>query len=272
MSQERSGTWKIVLIVGAVVLIAAIALAVTLIIGGDDDTDTDASRCADVEFIGAAGSGQREADGEDAELPYSGVGEIVEQTYNNLSTDVPSDLSLNLRAVDYPALSVPQGFNQSEWEDFLHSAALGADAAGELITSTISECPDAQIVVAGYSQGAMAVRRALMELGPTEQVTGGVLIGDGDKMPDDNVTTVPGYGTDDREGIAQEVLELGFDTGTTRDVLPDFWQDRILSACQAGDLVCAPTSLGDSIDVTAHANYDADDWRDFLPDLVAGQE
>ncbi|WP_314346578.1 hypothetical protein [Corynebacterium variabile] len=61
----------------AVVLVVVLALALVVGIGGRGGSDGAASTCADVEFIGAAGSGQREVDAETDLIGDDGVGSIV---------------------------------------------------------------------------------------------------------------------------------------------------------------------------------------------------
>ena len=86
----------------------------------------------------------------------------------------------------------------------------------------------------------MALRRALLELGSVDSIVAGVLIGDGDKLPDDKVTTIDDYDTDDYEGIAQLARDQwDFDSGASEEPLPSDWESRILSACRGGDVVCA---------------------------------
>ncbi|MGO3104892.1 cutinase family protein, partial [Corynebacterium variabile] len=207
----------------AVVLVVVLALALVVGIGGRGGSDS-ASTCADVEFIGAAGSGQREADAQTNLIADDGVGSIVANTYRNLRDDLGEDATVNLRAVEYPARAVPQGADRAAWSEFLNSVSEGADAAEQLITDTLGECgEDATIVVAGYSQGAMAMHRALEALGPTGQIVAGVLIGDGDKMADDNVRGLPEYGTVPSEGIAQVAKGVGIRSGATDALLPEEW-------------------------------------------------
>ncbi|MGO1830461.1 MAG: cutinase family protein, partial [Candidatus Corynebacterium faecigallinarum] len=160
------------------------------------------------------------------------------------------------------------------WEDYFESVAEGVSATKDTINDTVDECPESKIVVAGCSQGAMALRRSLLELGSVDSTVAGVLIGDGDKLPDDKVTTIDDYDTDDYEGIAQLARDQwDFDSGASEEPLPSDWESRILSACRGGDVVCALESFDvGSItdDISAHTNYDAEDWREFLADAVAG--
>jgi cutinase len=253
----------------AVVLVVVLALALVVGIGGRGGSDDAASTCADVEFIGAAGSGQREADAETDLIADDGVGSIVADTYRNLRDDLAEGATVNLRAVEYPARAVPQGADRAAWSEFLNSVSEGANAAERLIMDTVEECgEDAKIVVAGYSQGAMAMHRALEALGPTEQIVAGVLIGDGDKMADDNVRGLPEYDTASSEGIAQIAKSAGIDSGATDVLLPEEWSSIIIDACADGDVVCAPDSLSlRSLD--AHQSYDAEDWREELFSLVS---
>ena len=207
----------ILLTAGGVAVVVAVGVTVGVIVTQTrDDGPTNAASCSDVEFIGVAGSGQRDG-------WHSAEDQIDEEDIED--------------------------------EDY-----------GD------SETPDVD-VVAGYSQGAMALPRALLELGSVDSIVAGVLIGDGDKLPDDKVTTIDDYDTDDYEGIAQLARDQwDFDSGASEEPLPSDWESRILSACRGGDVVCAQESFDvGSItdDISAHTNYDAEDWREFLADAVA---
>lgn len=284
----------ILLTAGGVAVVVAVGVTVGVIVTQTgDDGPTNAASCSDVEFIGVAGSGQRDGgdsaedqmdeediedeDYGDSETPdvdvVAEVGDIVAVTYANLEADLPEDTSINLRAVEYPAMAVPVSLKQETWEDYFESVAEGVSATKDTINDTVDECPESKIVVAGYSQGAMALRRALLELGSVDSIVAGVLIGDGDKLPDDKVTTIDDYDTDDYEGIAQLARDQwDFDSGTSEEPLPSDWESRILSACRGGDVVCALESFDvGSItdDISAHTNYDAEDWREFLAEKVA---
>ncbi|MGO1275227.1 cutinase family protein [Corynebacterium variabile] len=121
-------------ILGAVVLVIVVVMGMADAFvlgnrGGGEDERDEASGCSDVEFIGAAGSGQRTVDTLTDTPVHSGVGE-------------------------YPALPVPGGMDRAAWTDFLGSVSTGADTAEALIRDALATCEDATIVVAGYSQGA----------------------------------------------------------------------------------------------------------------------
>lgn len=261
---QRRPPWVLVAVALALVVILVTAVVVVVVRSGSSSSAA-AFTCADVEFIGAAGSSQRDTDpaAGATEIADSGVGSIVEDTYENLAVDLPDGMTVNLRPVEYPATAVPVSMSTADWTQFLQSVSTGAAAAEELITETMAECSDSKIVVAGYSQGAMAVHRALRAIGPDERITAGVLIGDGDKMPDDNVETLPAYGTDARQGVAQLALDLGIDSGAVDEVLQPAWRSKLISPCLPGDVVCAPASF-DLARITAHVHYDADDWRELL--------
>lgn len=258
---RRRPPWP--LIVGAVALVIALAAVVVIAVRSESPSST--ATCADVEFIGAAGSSQRDTDPSAGvtEIENSGVGGIVEDTYQNLAVDLQGSMTVHLRPVEYPAMAVPVSVSTQDWAEFLQSVSTGADTAEQLIRSTMDECQGSKIVVAGYSQGAMAVHRALAAIGPDERIVAGVLIGDGDKMPNDNVRTISAYGTDARQGIAQVALGLGIDSGAIDEVLAPGWAEKVISPCMSGDVVCAPNSF-DLWNITAHIRYDADDWRSEL--------
>lgn len=265
---------KTLLAVGAVAVIAAPGVTGS----GQRDGGVSAEDDADTESTDATESTEPTDGAEATDVPGTGivseVGSIVADTYTNLEADLPEDTSINMRAVDYPAMSVPLSLKKETWQEYFESVAQGMTATEETINGTVEECPLSKVVVVGYSQGAMAARRALLDLGPVDNIVAGVLIGDGDKLPDDQVSTISDYGTDDYRGISQMAKsEWNIDSGGSDEPLPAEWDSRILSACRDGDVVCALDSfnLGTILDdISAHTNYDAEDWRQFLAENVTG--
>lgn len=220
-----------------------------------------AADCADVIVVGAAGSGERDGTG-------AGVGAKVEATYRNLAADLESaGVSAELRPVEYPATAVPAGLDLGQWSVFLDSVRAGADTATAVIGDAISGCPDSSIVVAGYSQGAMAIHRALQRIGPAEAIVAGVLIGDGDRIANDSVQ-VTGIGpVDGAIGVGQQFAVF---SGANPAPLAAPWGSRILSACNQGDPVCAFGSPLNPDVPDPHLSYDPESWRSFVFAQVVG--
>jgi hypothetical protein len=126
--------------------------------------------CAqDVIFIGVRESGAP-----------AGFGDATILTVRALQQGLSGKRTVDAQWLDYPALSVPAIFQT--WPpgaDYLNSVQNGVDTLKAEISLITSHC-NSWVAVAGYSQGALVIRRALAEL-PTSQtrrVAGIALFGD----------------------------------------------------------------------------------------------
>ncbi|MFT3662555.1 MAG: cutinase family protein [Gordonia sp. (in: high G+C Gram-positive bacteria)] len=260
---------------------AGLAVLLVLLIGIVAGTGT-STNCADVVFIGAAGSGQRTNPGENGD-----IGREMYQTWLNLKADADAaGLSAELRPVEYPADEVPfletakialdvykkNQFDPSPLKPYFESISAGADATTEEIKGAL-RCRDSKIVVAGYSQGAMAVHRALHRVDPDEKIVAGVMVGDGDRLPQSQDPYVGTYQKSDTpkksRGIAQYSGFTSF-SGASPEPFSAEWADRLGSACSDGDPVCAFAwfSFNEVSELNAHTSYDPADWRLFIRERI----
>lgn len=194
-----------------------------------------AQSCADYHWIGAAGSGQRDAAGLSA---HGGMGDVVYQSYQHLRSDLAaSGLTMDAEAVQYPAAPVPLKGGLGGWLDFLGSVGDGTDAVAEQFKAFTERCPDTKVVLAGYSQGAMVVHRNLYKLADDPQVAAALLVADGDRLPVDttiNLGSATGAGSRGK-GVAQE---HSFLASANTSMLPAAIGAKTVSVCDAGDPVC----------------------------------
>lgn len=215
--------------------LAAVAAGVALA-GLSVGTAVAAPDCADVHFIGAAGSGQRDGVSLAA---YNGMGDVVHQSYQQLRSQlVSAGHTVSSEAIRYPAAPVPEDGSLGGWMDFMGSVRQGAGAAAEQYHSYVGRCPASKVVLAGYSQGAMAVHRTLHNLADSPQLAAVLLVADGDRIPDDTTikmgsTALAAPGK--RMGVAQEHYILA---GTNTDKLPATLGSRTISVCDIEDPVC----------------------------------
>lgn len=152
------------------------------------------SACGDVLFLGAMGSGERpewkKSDGFGAEV--KGVrDQLVAALPQRSVDDVP---------VDYPARSTDD-LNplktKLSWparvRNYFRGLSEGVDQAEATLKSQDTSCPSQAIVLAGYSQGAMVMHRALLRLDNAgrsdilERIAGVVMVADGDRVPHSNI-------------------------------------------------------------------------------------
>jgi hypothetical protein len=189
--------------------------------------------CGDVLFVGLRGSGQTASDSH-------GYGPQVYSALQRLRTSLlPRGLRITEIAIDYPARPVPSGLSAiTQVRAFLDGINKGADALYSTLQQRRS-CAE-YIVVSGYSQGAMAAHRTLLDLtvnGDHEtlsRVAGAVVIADGDLRPYEAMTT---FGSTVR--IGQGISSFGFNVGIN-SARPYYFSQRspLLSVCNYKDAVC----------------------------------
>jgi hypothetical protein len=241
--------------------LVAVLASVMMLAGGLDVTHAAAAAgpkrqlsaiaCSEVFFLGARGSG---------ELPtkqFQGMGPEVDKMatvvrgvlkadgitlvrtlnvgYPADSVDdlVPTKYELALFAAD-AALAVPYYYQ--------HSVKKYLASINEGITNTISEakyvrsqCPHALLILAGYSQGAMVMHQAERQLaaahdtGVLGQITGTLLLGDGDRI---SHTAAREFGT---STARSQGIRTYLHQNSDKDVTDPAATANI---CNAGDIVC----------------------------------
>lgn len=251
------------LVGGAAGLVLLLVLLIAVIVG--TRTDSAQSNCADIVFIGAAGSGQRSGE---KLATDDGMGELVNETYKNLLADAnAAGLSVERRVVEYPAAAISTVLSAA----FKTSIETGVTTASQMLDQAMGECKGSKIVASGYSQGAMVMNRALREIEPNGSVAA-VLIADGDRLPEDpNVL----FGGDAAAlpGIAFSNLGADYSGVGQAEMFSSEWRGDLLSWCARGDTICSNTPGKVDFDFGAGAlvhttGYNANDWRSWLKEKV----
>lgn len=197
----------------------------------------DPASCTDVLFLGARGSGQPQ--GGSADDGGTGLGKQVYSVSQRLTRQLPGR-AVASQAVAYPAQGVELLVTNPD--AYFTSLELGAQSVQEVLRARAGACPQERVVLAGYSQGAMVVHRALQDLdraGDPEarqilaRTDGVVLISDGDRRRRDRATD---YGTAGRSEGVGYALRPG--SGARGTKLPLGMKDRIHSVCLDLDVVC----------------------------------
>ncbi|HQR27816.1 MAG TPA: cutinase family protein, partial [Nocardioides sp.] len=152
-----------------------------------------AQECADVLVLGASGSGERSTGQADLgptleafrrayAVAGRGSGRTVEALYVGRETAAPRQL----RDPVSPRGSVIRSSSRSSVRAWEGDLAGDTTRILDALTAARSLCPDQQIVLAGYSQGAMAVHATLTRLAARPQVFGrvvaAVLVADGHRV------------------------------------------------------------------------------------------
>ena len=231
--------------------------------------------CPDVHWIGAAGSGERDGD----LTADGGMGRVVYKSFRDFAELVQQDgRTITAEAVEYPATPVPEDGGILDWAGLIGSVDEGAAALGQQYHDFVIQCPASEVILAGYSQGAMVVHRNLHALDANPQLAAALLIADGDRLPEDptinigSVSFVPDRG----KGVAQDWPILAHAPAP----LPVTMGMRTISVCNLGDAVCdydpdAEDEMNPAA-VAVHTSYarstSGDPWTLPLYRLLRGEQ
>ena len=236
----------------------AVAVAGSALVGLTAGTANAAPGCPDVHWMGAAGSGERTQYDIAAN---DGMGQIVYQSYLALQQQLAAEgRTITAEAVDYPAKDVPPDAGVGDWLDYMGSVDAGTNALGAQYAAFTAQCPTTKVVLAGYSQGAMAVHRNLVNIGADPNLAAALLIADGDRHPDDTTVNIGSASPDPEKtgGAAQDWPILAHAPAP----LPANIGVRTISVCDAGDAVCDYDPDADEVSATAvaiHTSYSVAD-------------
>jgi hypothetical protein len=190
------------------VLVALIVSALT--VGSGAAFATTPHGCRDVMLIGARGSGEPMQVKKNGTLVtvFHGVGKPIDYMAGLLETDVEAYgekmgiLPVLYRADSVDDLKPSKGelaemalggaleiYYERSYKPYAASIADGVSKTIDDIHAALSGCPETELVLAGYSQGAMAIHQAELRLereGDEEAldaIGGTLLLGDGDRVP-----------------------------------------------------------------------------------------
>lgn len=202
-----------------------------------------AASCAPVLFEGARGSGEPGPGTKNwrrtAADPY-GLGAEVNSVYRTLRPDLAGRAALSVASVNYAVFG--SAALAGKVPHYFQNIAAGVTWTTRDLARRAAACPHQQIVLAGFSQGAMIMHRALRTLQATAsgravlaRVTQVILIGDGDQVPADRVAAR--YGTAPA-GVRGVGLAYRKYSGSSTAKLPAGTGARVLVVCTLNDPVC----------------------------------
>ncbi|QNN51742.1 cutinase family protein [Nocardioides mesophilus] len=148
--------------------------------------------CADVLLLAAGGGGERITSTNPVGATASALvrqyaararagGRSVERRY--VAVDAPGVGSLKRSATFRGTASA--AVTRASVNLWARGVDAGVDAAVASVTEAATHCPDQQVVLAGYSQGAMVMHRTLGRLAASavlDRVVGAMLVSDGDRI------------------------------------------------------------------------------------------
>jgi hypothetical protein len=211
--------------------------------------------CKDVLFVGARGSGETgpgdigwKATRSD---PY-GLGGPVENVRERVTADLGSHRSIQVLSVSYEANGVQTLLHAPN--QYFAGIATGVTWTLGVLGGQARKCPAQQIVLSGYSQGAMIMHRVIQDLGNSfsgkailafsgkailARVAAAVVAGDGDELPHDNQTRF-GTASTDARGIGQSLRTVSHASAKPFSAA---LTARVLSVCNNHDIVCGWTNF-----------------------------
>jgi Cutinase len=206
-----------------------------------------APRCDMVLFVGARGSGEKgpgdtgwKPTGKD---PY-GIGGTVVNAYNEFQLVLPGERTVQVVAVSYHAYAVQTLLHAPK--QYFNDLSAGVNWTLAELAKQAKECPYQQIVLAGFSQGAMVMHRVIHSLGGTTsgravlaRMTDAILIGDGDEVSSDNEQRY-GSAALNARGIGQSLRKASHSSAAK---FSTSLKARVLSVCNKHDLVCGWTDF-----------------------------
>ncbi len=237
-------------------LCGALAMVVVvLLVGVGSARAATVTNCPDVMFIGVRGSGEpllkkgsylvEESRGVGGPLAYmAGLleedvthhGEVMEVFPVAYSADSVGDLVPSKAELAEMALGgAPAIYYERNYKPYAASIADGVREALADIRSTADQCPETELVLAGYSQGAMAIHKAELQLereGDEEVldlIGGTLLLGDRDRAPE---TQAKIFGGAPSGGEGVQVYLHG---AKPEDVVEP---ETTAEICIEGDIVC----------------------------------
>lgn len=214
------------------------------------------SACSDTLFLAVTGSGEHY----DGDINLN-VSPSLKKVYTGFRAVYPTDKTIAVKVIDYPALPVETLFSYTgDWPnrarqlflgnlyDYLSGKDDGANALYHAMVKSKEDCGDRPIVLVGYSQGALIVHQVLQKLAKIDDpvqsaVKAAVLIADPMRTPNSEVVNFGDAPTD-----SKGVCKLGTDfvdicaSEGVRDV-PGRFQKMTTAVCNHYDAVCDSTSL-----------------------------
>ncbi len=217
--------------------------------------------CPTILFIGARGSGEPASSGykeplTDVGARVAGVYRAFEseiETYNASHNKTPQ--RLEIRGLQYPAASTDE-LKHFAFVQYFESVWDGAFGLESMLEAEEGRCPNAKIVLSGYSQGALAIHLALAEEAGTQEVAPKYLaavlfIADPAKTGGNEVINV-GTAKASADGIYTKI----FGTSVGPLATPSNLSKRTESLCKNHDIVCAP---GFGATIGNHEGYSSDE-------------
>ena len=231
---RSSGRRRLAALVAPTVAVAAVLVGAVAIDGTTATAAQPEIACPDVTLVLANGSGE-------SVTQYGRLMSAVKTSFEATLTD---GWTRTVELLPYESAGVeellagPPGIGR-----YLDSMTHGVQNLQQLVESKARACPQEQFALAGYSQGAIVVHRAMDEWATTnpamiDRVDGVALIADGARLAGDVLNDMGSAPA--RDGIWSVANALGtWPFGSPRPASPAM-RSRTMSVCDTGDIVCDP--------------------------------
>ena len=242
--------------------------------GTEPEPEPEPEDCTSTYFVGVRGSGESPQDRSladyeaspgapaySADTSTSGLGDplgkVLSEFESQMTSNQPGLPTVQVRAVAYPAIPVePQLAYPLEYG---RSVRVGADQLASALRQIKSECAQARVALAGYSQGADVVNTVMADVqrsgekslfGQVEKI---VVLGDPAHRPNraENIGNWWTLGSSNGYGVTEPIADNG--TFAFKDANPGL----VSSICFIGDLVCDTSSAAVHVGVQVHQMYSA---------------
>ncbi|HTR73678.1 MAG TPA: cutinase family protein [Solirubrobacterales bacterium] len=240
--------------------------------------------CTDVAFIGARGSGEApQGDPPQYSGPDDGLGSRVGDAYDGFLSRLQqfgSSPNVKVLGVHYRALGTVFDPLKFGTDAYFESIYEGVEQLQEMIFDEESACPGEKLVLGGYSQGALVIHIALLDLArsapsalSSSHLAAVLLIADPAKVGHgaeelwEGDLESAGGGVQNADGIWTKVPGL---PDEDKGPIPSSVVGRTLAICHNHDIVCAP---GSQSSVAHHTSYDSTETGDmglWAADLYLG--
>jgi hypothetical protein len=204
-----------------VAVTTAASLAVTGAVVFITEQTASAATCTAVLFVGVRGSGEA-----------AGLGPSVQNTYDVFRSQTTK--SVTLHALPYTAAPVPIINRGASISAFINSVNSGKTMLVDYLKAESQRCPNQDIVLAGFSQGALVVNQAMRTLPVSilDRIDGLAMIAD----PAFDPTFAGNVGTYSKndEGIVSTFTSVY----KTQNYLPAAVAGKAKAYCLAYDPVC----------------------------------
>ena len=210
-------------------------------------TSTAPTDCADVLFVGARGSGEPGPGDRGWEPtkddPY-GLGATIESARQRLVADLGTNRTMQTESVSYVANGVQTILHAPN--QYFANLNVGVTWTLGVLGGEARNCPAQQIVLAGFSQGAMVMHRVLHDLTNSKtasdrallaRVAAAILVGDGDQVPYDN-EVLDGTAGAGAKGIGHLYPSISH---TSNAKFPQSLGVKVQRVCYRHDPVCDVT-------------------------------